>query len=459
MSGAASGRGWTVRLGSLVEPAPRSLDEPSFVRTVVWVSLWTALVGGALLAGNGLAEGRRNIAVTAGAFTAIAAGLLWLGRIGRLRLAGGLLPLVSLVLLTLALDRNLGIHDSGVLCLPVIVIFAGLTLGRLGAVAFAALASGAAFWLVRPEGRRPTPAMLAAETGVGDAVAVTILLAVTTALLWVIIAGLRGSLRRAQASARALAADIEERRRVEGQREALIAELESKNAELERFNYTVSHDLRSPLVTISAFIDLAEQDARQGSEERLHSDLSVVRRAAATMRLLLEDLLELSRLGRTQLRLREVEVRQVVEEALSVLAGPIAEGRVEVTIQQGLPTVLADRARLLLLLQNLLENAIKFRDARQPEVEVGCQRRSGREVLYVQDNGVGIAPALHDKVFEVFSRLDSRIEGTGLGLALARRVVELHGGEIWVESEGAGRGARFCFTLAAAAPEPVGAGR
>ncbi len=131
-----------------------------------------------------------------------------------------------------------------------------------------------------------------------------------------------------------------------------------------------------------------------------------------------------------------------------MLAGAIAEQGVVVQIQERLPAVMADRARLLLLFQNLLENAIKFMgDQPRPRIEIGHERRRGKELFFVRDNGRGIEPNLQSRVFDVFTRLDPAVEGSGLGLALARRVVELHGGRIWVESVGPGGGSTFNFTL------------
>ena len=118
----------------------------------------------------------------------------------------------------------------------------------------------------------------------------------------------------------------------------------------------------------------------------------------------------------------------------------------------GLPVVDGDRHRLLEVFQNLIENAVKFRSGQgEPVVEVGSRPGPDGPVVYVRDNGVGIDPRYHDRVFGLFERLDPRVEGTGVGLALVKRIVEVHGGRVWVESEGAGKGSAFCFTLPVAA--------
>jgi signal transduction histidine kinase len=119
-----------------------------------------------------------------------------------------------------------------------------------------------------------------------------------------------------------------------------------------------------------------------------------------------------------------------------------------VDIRPGLPVVDGDRHRLLEVLQNLIENAVKFRSGQgEPVVEVGSRPGPDGPVVFVRDNGIGIDPRYHDRVFALFERLDPRVEGTGVGLALVRRIVEVHGGRVWVESDGAGRGSTFCFTL------------
>jgi signal transduction histidine kinase len=129
-----------------------------------------------------------------------------------------------------------------------------------------------------------------------------------------------------------------------------------------------------------------------------------------------------------------------------------ALSRAELVIPRELPCVSVDRARMVEVLQNLLGNAIKFMgDEPRPRIEVGTRESAADTVFFVADNGVGIEPRHHESVFGLFERLDPRLDGSGVGLAVARRVVELHGGRIWVESEGRGRGARFCFTLPAEA--------
>ena len=242
--------------------------------------------------------------------------------------------------------------------------------------------------------------------------------------------------------------EITERQRVEAERERLIAEQEAKNAEMERFTYTVSHDLKSPLITICGFLGLLEQDALRGNVERMQTDIAYIHMAATTMQRLLDELLELSRIGRVVHPLTEIPLSALAHEAVTLVGGQIAARGVQVHIAPDLPVVVGDRSRLLEVLQNLVDNAVKFMGTQPtPQIEIGCRQKEKETVYYVQDNGVGIDPRYHEKVFGLFERLESEGDGTGIGLALVKRIIEVHGGRIWVESAGQGCGSTFCFTL------------
>jgi signal transduction histidine kinase len=245
--------------------------------------------------------------------------------------------------------------------------------------------------------------------------------------------------------------DITQRKRMERDREKLILDLEAKNSELERFTYTVSHDLKSPVFTIAGYLGMLEDHAVRGNIARMKEDIAEITRAAETMARLLDDLLELSRIGRTANPSQEVALGDLAAEAVKLVAGRIARRSVQVEISPGLPVVLGDRARLLEVLQNLIDNAVKFMgDQSQPRIEIGVKPDhdpADETVCYVRDNGMGIDPRDHQRVFGLFEQLDPQIEGTGVGLALVKRIVEVHGGRTWVESEGQGRGSTFCFAL------------
>jgi PAS domain S-box-containing protein len=245
------------------------------------------------------------------------------------------------------------------------------------------------------------------------------------------------------------ALDITERKQAEAEREKLIDELEAKNEELERFAYTVSHDLKSPLVTINGFLGYLERDAASGNMERLKKDTYRIQDAVKKMQRLLNELLELSRIGRMMNAFESFSAEELVNEALDILHGRFEERKVTVQIQPNLPAMYGDRQRLLEVLQNLLDNAAKYMgNQTDPHIEIGyLGDEKGKQIFYVRDNGIGIAPEYHELVFGLFNKLDSKSEGTGVGLALVKRIIEVHGGRIWLESE-VGKSSTFFFTLA-----------
>lgn len=246
------------------------------------------------------------------------------------------------------------------------------------------------------------------------------------------------------------AQDITERKRAEADREALIKELETKNAELERFTYTVSHDLKSPLITIQGFVGFVEQDALAGNVERLKTDIARITEATKKMTQLLNELLELSRIGRLMNPPEEVSFSDIARDAIELVRGRLNANNIQVTVAEPLPVVHGDRARLVEVMQNLIDNAAKFiGDQPHPRIAIGFKGSGvdGKSIFFVRDNGIGIERKYHERIFGLFNKLDARSEGTGVGLALVKRIIEVHGGKIWVESEGAGKGATFCFTL------------
>jgi PAS domain S-box-containing protein len=238
-----------------------------------------------------------------------------------------------------------------------------------------------------------------------------------------------------------LSRDITERKKAE-------EVLKNKNMELERFTYTVSHDLKAPLVTINGFLGLLEQDILANRTDRIKSDVKYITTATQKMERLLNELLELSRIGRVINTPREVSFEEIVRDALDLVAGRVSGKRVQVHVEPGLPVVFCDRSRLTQVMQNLIDNAVKFMGIQpEPQIWIG-QRTDGTNVtFFVRDNGIGIAPENQTRVFGLFDRLNSQEDGTGIGLALVQRIIETHGGKIWVESDGLGTGSTFCFTI------------
>lgn len=232
------------------------------------------------------------------------------------------------------------------------------------------------------------------------------------------------------------------------QRQTFINELESKNAELERFTYTVSHDLKSPLVTITGFLGYLEKDALSGDREKIKGTIERITLAARKMQSLLNDLLELSRIGRIMNLPENVPFEEVVKEAIERVRGQLEAKQAQIKIQNNLPMIYGDRVRLVEVIQNLIDNSAKYSNPTStPCIEIGARENThGQPVYFVEDNGIGIDPQFHERIFGLFNKLDIKAEGTGIGLALVKRIIEVHGGNIWVESE-LGKGATFYFTL------------
>jgi len=241
--------------------------------------------------------------------------------------------------------------------------------------------------------------------------------------------------------------DITERKRAEEERVQLIKELEAKNAEMERFTYTVSHDLRSPLVTIRGFTGMLREDLARNEKEKVEADLKYIENGATKMERLLNDTLELSRIGRVANPPEDVPFGELVREALEETSAKIKSSGVEVAVADDLPTVHVDRMRIVEVLVNLIENSINYMGEQpHPKIEIGYRADEGEIVFFVRDNGIGIEPSQHEKVFELFYKVDRSTKGTGAGLAIVKRIIEVHGGRVWIESE-KGKGCTVCFTL------------
>jgi light-regulated signal transduction histidine kinase (bacteriophytochrome) len=246
---------------------------------------------------------------------------------------------------------------------------------------------------------------------------------------------------------------------VEAMRARIVAErddLERSNQELEQFAYVASHDLQEPLRKVASFTQLLGQRYSGRLDERADQYIGFAVDGARRMQTLIDDLLAFSRVGRVAQPLGDVDCDELLERVRSDLAAAIEETGAR--IEAGpLPTVRGDAGLLRLVLQNLIGNAIKFRGAATPHVRVEAEREDGEWRFSVADNGIGIDPEYADRIFVIFQRLHPRASyaGTGIGLAMCRKIVEYHGGRMWLDTETARSGAAFCFTLPAR-PEDSG---
>lgn len=233
--------------------------------------------------------------------------------------------------------------------------------------------------------------------------------------------------------------------------EALLTELAAKNAELETFVFSVSHDLKTPIVTIEGFMGALREDFGNLIPEDCEKYFTYISDATQKMELLINDLLELSRIGRLTVKKTEFPLADLIEEAVTALQPQIEARNIQVTVTQDLPLVYGEKKRLIQVMENLLSNAIKYigKENPSPRIEVGVREQDDQKVIFVRDNGIGIEKIYFEKIFQVFQRLPSAKkleEGTGVGLAIVKRVIEYHGSRVWLESE-PGKGTTFFFTL------------
>ena len=246
-----------------------------------------------------------------------------------------------------------------------------------------------------------------------------------------------------------VAIDVTERTQAESRLQRTIEELQEKTVELESFTYSVSHDLKEPLRTIEAFSQFLMEDCADGLDEQAQDYLARMSKASARLRQMIEELLVLARLGERSEEPGRVDVGEVVAGAVDALQAAVAAKRARIEVDDALPAVQGDRFRTEQIFGNLLGNALKFNQAAEPLVRVGVRSiQDGTVVFYVQDNGIGIDPEYHGRVFGVFQQLHRReeYEGTGAGLAIVKRAALALGGDVRLDSH-VGQGATFLVTL------------
>jgi PAS domain S-box-containing protein len=226
------------------------------------------------------------------------------------------------------------------------------------------------------------------------------------------------------------------------------AELQKKNDEIEQLLYTIAHDLRSPLLTVETFMDYIKSDMTGSNRAQFAQDMHYIGCAVDKMKLLLNELLELSRIVRSEAHLTKVSLNKVMTDVLGSFDNVIRERKITLQLPDSDLTLFVDRPRLCHILQNLVENAIKFsRNDCIPTIELGVKQLGKEIAFFVKDNGIGIDHQDRIKIFALFEKVNPKIGGHGLGLSIIQRIVEKCGGRIWVESEGTNKGSCFLFIL------------
>ena len=267
---------------------------------------------------------------------------------------------------------------------------------------------------------------------------------------------LKDNLSRLTASVRRALQERQMRmdRKVDQERLArTVEELARSNRDLEQFAYIASHDLQEPLRMVAAYTQLLAERYRGSLDETADKYIDYASNGALRMQTLIRDLLAFSRVGRTGSALKVVDCNAIVGQALKNLQSAIRESEAVVSYER-LPAVLCNSFQFLQLFQNLIGNAIKFRGSEKPAIDLSAARTGSEWLFTVSDNGIGIEPESAEVIFSVFKRLHTSSEypGNGIGLAISKKVVEQHGGKIWVEST-RGRGSNFKFTLPVSAEE------
>lgn len=228
----------------------------------------------------------------------------------------------------------------------------------------------------------------------------------------------------------------------------LVDKLEQAHSDLELFTYTMSHELKTPLVTISGYLGMIEHDLTHNNISKAQNALDKVKTAASTMRGLLEGLLNILEIDTKGMQTMETDLNQSLQKVVSALAHPIELAGISVNTVGDLPVIRAKPRLVYDLLMELMSNAIKFMGEQEtPVISAGVLREGAFPLLFVEDNGLGIPDIYHERVFRMFEQLDKGASGTGTGLALVKRIVQLHGGMIRIESRSSGAGTRVCFTL------------
>ena len=406
------------------------------VRWVAYVSLFLFLI---LDASYLLLESYQNALAVAIGIIPIILSLVLLRR-EAVSLPSTILAVTIILLITVLATLNQGMYDIGLLGFPVILIVAGLILRGRVIMNLAFLIIACMAWLVFGDLAGVFTPRYLTRADLDDFFIGSIIILVAGNAVYRLVRNVYQNLARAEE-------EIASRKKAEQERENVIQQLQRKNQELDRFAIRVSHDLKTPLITLAGFLGYLERDLKAGKHEQANRDFSQINEAAKSMGKFVDELLDLSRVGRITTPPKDVPFDEIVREALKSAEGLLEAKQVRVEVDAIFPFVYVDQARIVQVMQNLITNAVKFMgDQPHPRIRIGFEEVNGEHIFSVSDNGIGIAPAHHDRIFELFNKLDPHIEGTGIGLGLVKKIIEVHRGRVWVESQ-PGKGSTFKFTL------------
>jgi len=415
-------------------------SKTEIVDTIRWVGFSALFTFLALLATYLLSGQFTNALITAIGIIPIVIALFLL-RQNAVSTPSTILSVTIILTITWLATHSQGLYDIGILGYPVILIVVGLILrGRvityltlLVILCLAWLSFGNILGYYEPIWLTKTPPE--------DFFFATIIIIIAGNAIYRLTGNVYNSLKEAED-------EIAMRKKVETEKEIVIQQLERKNKELDRFAIRVSHDLKAPLITIAGFLGFLDRDIKSENFDRVERNLSQINEAAKTMGKFVDELLDLSRVGRITNPPVDVAFESIVQDALKVVEGSLREKQVQVEIDSNFPIVHVDKPRMIQVVQNLISNAIKFMgDQPAPRIQISYTQVDGRYVFSISDNGIGIAPTDHERIFELFNKIDPNTDGIGIGLGVVKRIIEVHNGKIWVESDGNNNGSNFKFTL------------
>jgi len=414
-------------------------DKTDIINTVRWTALTTLFLFLALIPAYMLTGHSTQALITSVAIVPV---LVSIGLLNQesVSVPSTLLSVTIIIVITLLATYGQGLYDIALLGFPVILIVAGLILRGRIIMYLTLLVILCVGWLGFGQYFGWYTPVSIDWFNLHDIPVAIIIMLIAGNSVYRLSRNLHHNLARAKQ-------EIAIREQAEQEREELIVRLKAKNQELDRFAVRVSHDLKTPLITLAGFLGYLEKDIQEGKYEKANKDFSQINTAAKTMGKFVDELLDLSRVGRISNPPTDVPFDEIVQDALKATDGLLKAKQVEVEIDSILPFVHVDRARIVQVMQNLITNAVKFMgDQPNPKIKIRVDEIEGEHIFSVSDNGIGIAPEHHERIFELFNKLNPDVEGTGIGLGVVKRIIEVHHGRIWVESV-PGNGSTFRFTL------------